>query len=111
MRVQPALRLVGEVTARRVAATDLIELRVLRLAALPRVRAAVAEAAALRPVRGGRHGAGDRGETILLAADARHGAEQALGVRMVGPREQVDRRRLLDDLAGVHHDDARAVLR
>ena len=30
---------------------------------------------------------------------------------MVRPREQVDRRRLLDDLAGVHHDDARAVLR
>src|SRR5215208_4666259 len=111
MRMPPALGLVGEVTARRVAAPDLIERRMLGLAPLPRVRTAVAEAAAIRPGGRRRHGTRNGGETGLAAADTRHRAEQALGVRVMRAGEEIGRRRLLHDLAGVHDDHARAVLR
>src|SRR5690348_1616556 len=111
MWMLPALRLLGEMTARRVAAADLVERRMLRLTALPRVRATIAEATALRPGRRRGNGARNRREAVLLPPDARHRAEQPLGVGMVRAREQVGRGRFLDDLAGIHHDDARAVLR
>jgi hypothetical protein len=39
-------------------------------------------------------------------AQPRHRLEQPLGVRVVRCREQPLDRRLLDHLAGVHHDDA-----
>ena len=93
------------------AAADLIQRRMLRGAALPRVRAAVVKAAALRPLRRRRHGAGNRREPLALLPDLRHRVEQAFRVRVVRAREQVADRRFLDDLAAVHHDDARRRLR
>src|SRR6266850_2708448 len=53
----------------------------------------------------------------LLAAELRHRAEQGSRVRVLGVVEQLPHRRLLDDLAGIHHghpvthlrDDAQVV--
>src|SRR5437867_3410901 len=39
----------------------------------------------------------------LLAPELRHRAEQGARVRMLGTVEQLPHRRLLDDLAGIHH--------
>ena len=47
----------------------------------------------------------------LLAAELRHRAEQGARVRVLGGVEQLPHRRLLDDLAGVHHGDLVAHLR
>src|SRR5215470_19586718 len=79
-------------------------------ASLPRVRASIVEAASARP--GGRwwNGAGNRCQTFALLSDARHRGEESFRVRMVRPGEQIVHRRLLDDLAGVHHDDSRCRL-
>ena len=76
-------------------------------ASVPRVRTAVVEAAAARPRRRWWNGAGNGSESLALLADLRHRAEQAFGVRMMRAREQLIDRRVLDDLAAVHHDDTR----
>ncbi len=55
-----------------------------------------------------RRPAGNRGQAPLpdpLALDLRKRGEQRLGVRVLGRVEQVERRRLLDELPGVHDDD------
>src|SRR5512143_65688 len=103
MRMGAALRLDGEMAAREVAGADLVERGMFALAALPRVRAAIAKAAAGWPVGRSRDGAGDYREAAAGRADARHRAEQSLGVRMVRGGEDLAHRRFLDDLAGVHH--------
>ena len=72
-----------------------------------RVRAAGVEAAAGRHRGGGRDDA--RGSTPAARRPRRRlgdRREQPLGVRVLRAREQVVDRRLLDDLPGVHHDDA-----
>src|SRR5262245_60510805 len=47
----------------------------------------------------------------LLAAELRHRPEQRARVRVPGGVEELPHRRLLDDLAGIHHGDAVAHLR
>ena len=73
-----------------------------------RVRAPRREAARRRRRDQVGRPAGDRGEAPAadaLALDLRQRPEQRLGVRVLGPVEEVERQRVLDDLAGVHHDD------
>ena len=57
-------------------------------------------------------GEGDRLGGIKLGrlVDAQDASQQALGVRMTGPVEQILDRGLFHDLAGVHHGDALADL-
>src|SRR5712691_11288274 len=68
------------------------------------------EGTSRRQVRQIRRLARDRIER-LLAAELGHRAEQGPRVRMPGLVEQLPHRRLLDDLAGVHHGDPVAHLR
>ena len=74
---------------------------------IERVRATLPEAASGRPIGGGRHCAGNRGETLLLRAEAGHGGQQPFGVGMRGPRKERLDRCLFNHAAGVHDDDAR----
>ena len=89
---------------------DLAQLRhVLRARVVRvRVRAARREAARVGQIDEIRRPAGDRGQPALadaFALELRQRAEQRLGVRMLRMVEQLLRRRLLDDLAGVHDGD------
>src|SRR5262249_13346364 len=70
--LSPSRRLLGKVAAGHVAFADLIERRMLRSAAIPRVRTTVVKAAALRPFRGGLPRAGSRREPLALMSHLRH---------------------------------------
>src|SRR4051812_31672550 len=102
MRVLAALGFDGEMATRCMAGADLIEWRMLRLAPIPRVDAAIAKPAAGRPGRRRWDGTGYRRQTIARFADAWHRLEQTLGVRMVRRAEECLHVRLLDHLAAVH---------
>src|SRR5262245_35815968 len=79
-------------------------------AALHGLATARMEGAPGRKAREVRRLPGDRVER-LLAAELRHRAQQRARVRMLGIVEQLLHRRLLDDLAGVHHRHPIAHLR
>src|SRR5882672_4143347 len=66
-------------------------------------RATGGEAAAFRRPGHVGHAALDRGQALALVVEPRDRAQQAHGVGMLGPGEQVTHRRALDDLAGIHH--------
>ena len=80
MRRQAARRFLGEMTARRVSTADLIQRGMLARAAIPRIHAAIAKAAAVGPGCRGRYGTWNGGQPLGRAADARHGTEQAFRV-------------------------------
>src|SRR5688500_14322363 len=94
-------------TAREMPLVDLVERRVLLFWTLPRVRTAFVKTASGRPVRRRRNRTRNRLQPLAFVPDARHRAEQAFGVRMMWFREDLVHRRLLHDLAAVHHDHAR----
>ena len=91
--------------ARLVAGPDLGERRRIVGAMGVGERAARREAAALRHQLGRRHGAADRREPPLAAAERRHGAHEADGVGMLRILEDRLDRPALDDPAGIHHRD------
>src|SRR5438105_662792 len=104
------LRLTRQVTTRDVSRPNIVELWVLPLRQIPRVRAALSESAAVRPTRRRRHGPWNHIEPVLVVTDVWHRVHQSLGVRMMRPREQLTYRRLFDDLSRVHHNDTRCRL-
>src|SRR5437867_13428568 len=110
MRIIPALGLRSEMTARHVTSADVIERRMLAFRPLPRIRATLAKATAMRPVGWCRNGSWNDVEPLLIVADVRHRVHQAFGVGVVRPSEELGDGRLLDDLARVHHDDPRSSL-
>ena len=83
----------------------------LRGARVERVRAPRVEPAPTGHLVGARHLTGDHVQLAALRGRLRHRVEQALGVGVAREREQRVDRRLLHDLARVHHDDAVADLR
>ena len=87
----------------RVADADLG--RVDAVAFLHALLAAVAEIAVVGHVYGVRHAAGDVVERVHLLAHDGLGLHQSDGVGVAGVVEDVLRRALLDNAAGVHDDD------
>jgi len=107
MHVGASLRFLREMTARHVSVPDLIERGMFGCAPVPRVLTPIVKATATRPRRRWWDRARDRRETLAFVTDLRHRVEQAFGVRMMRGGEQLVHRRLLDDLAAVHHDHTR----
>ncbi len=70
-----------------------------------RARAAVAKAAAGRPLERRGDRALDRDQPVLPAVQARDRAQQRIGVGMPRRAEQLEHVRGLDDAAGIHHRD------
>ena len=106
------LRLLVEVAAAHVPATEVMHLRHLGPAALVGERAAAGEHAAGQLLPHVRHEAGNRVEPAVILADAaaRHAAQQADRVRMARVGEHRRRPPLLDEPPGVEHADAVAHL-
>src|ERR1051325_1030500 len=100
------LRLDREMTARSMIGANVIERWMLVFGTIPRVATALEETTALRPVGRRRYRPGNDVEPLGVVADVRHRAHQALGVRMMRPREQLVDVRLLDYLSRVHDDHA-----
>ena len=82
----------------------------LLLAAGDGMRASRLEAAAIGHVHDRRHPAGDRGQLAMARAQMRQRAQQAGRIGMQRPHQRVVDRGILDHLAGIHRDHARAGL-
>ena len=121
MRVRPVLRRragacgvarrsgsAAEMTARRVRRVELVQRRMLACGSAPRRSCSGRGSGTRRASAWAGHGAGDHRAAARVARPTRGMArQQPLGVGVVrGARTRVDRR-LLDHLAGVHHDHAR----
>src|SRR5579862_9749285 len=108
--MRPAFRLLCQMTARQMTVADLIERRMLRLAALPCVRTPIAKATAARPSGWRRYGSRNRRQSLPRLAESRHSPQQSFRVGMMGRVEKGLYHGLLDDLTAVHHDDPRCTV-
>src|SRR5688572_29924611 len=107
MGQQAPLRLLCEKTPREVAGLDLEQRWVRLRSARPGVFAAIVEAATRRPVGRQRYGSGNSLQSLACVADLRHRTEQTFRVRMVRFGKNAIDRSGFDNLAAIHHDDAR----
>src|SRR5687767_14077669 len=94
-------------TAAEVVVTHIVQWRMLALRPIPRVRAAIVEAAATRPTGRRRNRSWNHGEAIPKLVKAWNRIEQPFCVRVVWVGEQLFGIGLLHNLAAVHHDHAR----